>query len=444
VANWYVNSGASGANNGTSWTNAYTAFGSAVTAATSDNDVILVHYTHQENLGADTTYTFAAANIQVYSVDKDSSDALTAMGTGGWIGHNSASRSITILGGRQVFIYGITLRQASNISRSYIISGGDNSQTTYNTCYFWLENTNTGCRMLFGSGDVQCKNIFVNCTFRFGATAQSMQPMGLVEFIGGSISSAGSAITTIFLSTTTIDGTGATVDVLGFDFSAASSTATILGDQTILPVTLTLRQCKLPTSATYLATQTNKNQSSGKIFCIDCSAGATQNFYLYQDALGVLQTNTAITYTGESQSWKIDTTADCTPFIPFVLPWIGLWNTSTSSLTPRFEILRDGSATAYDNDEVWGEFSAKITGSSTLGAQYTDRMAYLGTPAAQDTGAGLSSWAGETTTGAPDAWSGKVDSGAALTPAETGPIMGRVVVGVASSTVYISPTIRTA
>ena len=85
MATWYVNSAAAGTNAGTSWTNAYTAFGSAVTAATSDNDVILVHYTHQESLVSDTTYTFAAANIQVYSVDKDSSDALTEMGTGGWI-----------------------------------------------------------------------------------------------------------------------------------------------------------------------------------------------------------------------------------------------------------------------------------------------------------------------------------------------------------------------
>ena len=58
----------------------------------------------------------------------------------------------------------------------------------------------------------------------------------------------------------------------------------------------------------------------------------------------------------------------------------------------------------------------------------------------QAAGAGLGSWTGESGT----AWSGKVDSGASVTPAETGYLSGRVCVGAASITVYVDPVIRTA
>ena len=40
MATYYVYSGAAGANNGTSWTDAYTALGSGVTAATSAGTLV--------------------------------------------------------------------------------------------------------------------------------------------------------------------------------------------------------------------------------------------------------------------------------------------------------------------------------------------------------------------------------------------------------------------
>jgi hypothetical protein len=123
---------------------------------------------------------------------------------------------------------------------------------------------------------------------------------------------------------------------------------------------------------------------------------------------------------------------------------VSFYNTGTSGITPRFEILRDGSATAYTDAQVWGEFSAKVTSGSTQATFYNDRQALAdwaaGTTASdQAAGAGLGSWTGESGT----AWSGKVDSGSTITPAENGHIRGRVVVGVASSTFYVNPQIET-
>jgi len=59
MAAYYVNSAAGGTNTGNNWTNAFTTFGAAVTAATASGDVIYVNQGHTENLAADTTYTFA-------------------------------------------------------------------------------------------------------------------------------------------------------------------------------------------------------------------------------------------------------------------------------------------------------------------------------------------------------------------------------------------------
>jgi hypothetical protein len=64
----------------------------------------------------------------------------------------------------------------------------------------------------------------------------------------------------------------------------------------------------------------------------------------------------------------------------------------------------------------------------------------LGTAANQDAGAlAAGDWTGENAT----AWFGKLSSGS-ITPAEIGPLYGRVVVGEPSLTVYFDPQIRLA
>ncbi len=208
------------------------------------------------------------------------------------------------------------------------------------------------------------------------------------------------------------------------------------------PATFVFSQCKLGANVTILATQTPANKSSGAAYVFDCSSGDTHGIFGYYDAFGSCVSDTGIYYTtgAAAQSWKIVTTANCSYYTPFVSPFVDFYNTGTTSITPRFEILRDGSTTAFQDDEVWGEFFVKTTSGSTQSTPSSDRMALLGTPANQATGAGTGSWTGE----AASAWSGKVDSGSAVTPAESGHIRGRVVVGEPSITVYVDPQIRTA
>jgi len=137
MATYFVNSAGTNTAPYDTWTKAATTFATALAAATSTNDVIKVHYTHTEELAADTVFTFNAS-LSVICVDKDSSDALTVMGTGAWIGNSTLNRSVTMLGtNRNLYIYGLTLRTAGTTADSLSLSTGDGLSIVYDSCYFW-------------------------------------------------------------------------------------------------------------------------------------------------------------------------------------------------------------------------------------------------------------------------------------------------------------------
>jgi hypothetical protein len=136
-------------------------------------------------------------------------------------------------------------------------------------------------------------------------------------------------------------------------------------------------------------------------------------------------------------SWLITTTANCSYYTPYVSPWIDKYHDGTSAITPYLEILRNISSEAFDNNEVWGEFSYQGTTGSTQATIVNDRMALLGTPAPQDNGA--ATWTGQDE----NFWVGELAPASAITPAEIGHLRARVVVGAPNTTVYVDPTIRT-
>lgn len=442
MATYYVWSGATGGTNaGTSWTNAYLLFSSAVTAATASGDIILVHYTHQDQTGADTTYSFGN-HVIVVSVNKDSSDAPTAMGTGGWIGHDNSARSIILTGAFKVYFSGMTFRTSTSTADNLRVDCSDGSNFEFENCYFWQGNTgaSTGIRI----GGTQNAYIrFINTTFRFGTSSQNFAfRAGRIEFEGCNISSAGSAPTTLIDDIFAASGeTDSGPDIKFISCDLSHVTGTLVGSMNNQSRGFIFSQCKFGVNVTVMATQTPANKSSAFVWAFDCSSGDTHGLFGYYDAFGSCVSDTGVYFTSgaAAQSWKITTTANCSLYTPFVSPFVDFYNTGTNSITPYFEILRDGSTTAFQNDEVWGEFFVKTTSGSTQSTESSDRMTLLGTPANQAAGAGTGSWTGE----AASAWSGKIDSGSAVTPAESGHIRGRVVVGEPSITVYADPQIRT-
>jgi hypothetical protein len=437
MATYYLNSGAAGTGSGADWTNAFTTYAAAIAAASASGDVIKVHKTHTEELAVDTIYTHLN-NIAVICVDKDASDALATMGTAAWIGNSTANRSVTIAGAFKLYFYGITFRCAGSSADSLILADTDKQQCEYESCYFWNGITATSYIYLLTADNayVHCKN----CTFRVGATGSSIRiEGGRARLTGGSISSAGSTPTLLFHVVGTVNQEAATLDVVAFDASLV--TGTLIGSATDTPIRVMLSQCKFGAAVTVMATQTTTSLASAEVYVFDCASGDTHGFFGYYNALGSVVSDTGIYFTSgaAAQSWKIVTTGNCSYYTPFETPWFGYYNTGTSAITPYIEILRDGSTTAYQDDEVWIDVLAKVTASSTQSSLSTDRMAVLGTAANQAAGAGLGSWTGESGT----AWSGKIGLGASITPAEVGHIQARIVVGEPSVTVYADPQLRT-
>lgn len=443
MATYFVASGGSNTSPYDTWAKAATSLATALAAATAAGDVIVVQYnavpSGDAELSADTTYTFAG-DIWLLSASNDggSSYTPTAMGTGNWIGNSTTNRTVSFGGNdRRAYVWGLTLRTAGSTADRIDLNGSAGGQFAFENCYLWGGNTASSDAIRLNSSGAGCTKL-IDCTWRFGSTSSTVSSNGTVDIVGGSITNAGSTPTTLFaLSGITI------INVTGMDLSLI--TGTLVGNAQV-SAGLFFERCKFGSGVTVLASQTsNPTRGSPWVWLSDCNSGDTHGIFGYYDGTGSVVSDTGIYFTSgaAAQSWKIVTTANATATNPFVTPWVDLYNTGTSAITPYFEILRDGSSTAYKDHEVWAEFSAKVTSgfttatSSSDAATLANRITSGGSD--QAAGAGLGSWTGESGT----AWSGKCDSGSSITPAEAGAIRGRIVVAAASTTVYVDPQIRT-
>jgi len=424
---------------GTSWATAKTTLSGAIALATASGDVILVDKDHTGDnaLAVDTTWT-VLNDISIICVDKDASDALASMGEAAWIGSSTASRTLTLAGAYKVRIYGLTFRIAGASSSIMSVCATDGGHFVLDYCYLWYGTTGTSGRIYFGPSAQANTYVEVNnTTLRLGSTSHSIVPQTGTAFRNCTVSPDGSSPSSLI--TSVRSGITKFIDC---DLSHCGSN-TIIGSHSITSsARYELYRCKLGANYVALSAQTPANLGAASVLLLDCSSDDTHGIMHYADALGSVVSDSGIYYTtgAAAQSWKVTTTANCSPETPFVTPWIAAYHSGASSITPSLEILRDGSATAYQDDEVWSEWSAKVTSGTVLGTSYSDGMPLLGTPANQAAGAGTGAWTGENAT----AWSGKCDSGSALTPAEAGEILARLVVGAPSITVYLDPQIRTA
>lgn len=427
---------------GLTWAKAFTTFAGAVSAATASGDIIYVDQGFTDTLAADTTYTFLNHVNVICSNDKanEPPQILGSMGTSNWIGHTSTGYAITITGGYKVFFYGLTFRNASGSYKSIIIGGSDNAHFEFENCYFWAGNTNSIFSIIIGttSSLSNSYNKFNKCIFRFGHINHRFSANNLVEFTNCSVSVDGVAPGGLFKDTSR----ATYIQCLNCDFSVV--TGSLIGDYFSTSPVFVFANCKLGSGFVAFDAQSVTNKSSGSVTLFNCASG-DQHYQLgHFDSFGSTIVDTGIyandgaQYDGTNRcSLKITTTANCNYYTPYVSPWIDCYHTGTSAITPYLEILRDGSTTAYQNDEVWGEFSYQGTSGSPLGITVDDRRGLLASAADQDAGVGTSGWTGDT-----GGWSGKLSPTVSITPAEIGHLRARVCVGEPSVTVFVDPTIR--
>lgn len=445
---YYVDS-AGDNSDGLTWAKAFTTFAGAVAAATESGDIIYVDQGFTNTLAADSIFTFNNHISVICSNDKanEPPQTLGVMGTSAWIGHSSTSYSIVLSGAYKVYIYGLTFRIAGSLGTNISIAHNqDGAHFELENCYFWSGNTSSsspGIRI--GYSNSYQHNIYTkltDCTFRFGATAQYLFISNYCEIVGGSFSAAGSIPTgAIGISEFY---TGGILWMTGTNLSAITTGLFRSGGNKAGVAHLS--NCQLGSGVTVLATQTPANKGAANVWLYNCSVGDQHYHLAHYDAFGSMIIDTGIyandgaKYDGTNGcSWKIITTANCSYYTPYVSPWIDCYHSGTSAITPSLEIVRSGSATAYQDDEVWGEFSYQGTSGYPLATVVSDRKDLLASAADQTTGAlGASDWTGESGT----SWFGKLNPTASITPAEIGHLRARVCVGEPEITVYVDPTIR--
>lgn len=444
MATRYVWSGAAGAGTGADWTNAYTTLAAALAASTSA-DLILVAHDHAATQTTAKTLTFPTSpGMVAICVDRGTG----ALATTGQEAIGAGSVAFNING--NAYVYGIEFFGATNNSSSATIGINNNataSTFTFEACKFRLRTANASTQIIIGvSGNSSSVNLateFRGCEFGFAATGQTIQlRSGRHRFIEPALYTSGTAPTSLFSSNS---NTYADVQVEGGDLSGLAWT-NLISPSTSGRVGMTFSRTKLRASYTAINASTASPQVC-EVLLLDCANGDVHTDFAYANCLGTLVSDTGIKTSAGSPdpgaSWKIVTTANASFGNPFIGPWIDRYNDTLSAITPRIEILRDGSTTAFTDAQVWGEFTAKVTTGSVGATLYSDRQALgdyaAGTAASsQAAGAGLSSWTGESGT----AWSGKVETTASITPAEVGAVRGRVVVAAASATVYVEPVVR--
>lgn len=438
---YYVHHAAAGAGTGADWANAYTTLTAALAVATSA-DLIYVAHDHSQSIASALTLTLPTSpGLRVLCVNRTSGAlATTAVEA---VGASSAALSVQGFG----YIYGLDFLAGTNNSGNCSVFFGTGtvaSGLVLENCKATLRTASSFANITFGptasTGNDNISVTMLRPAFKFANAGQGLVPQhGRSELIGVSLDASGTAPTTLIkpLAATTNN-----MSITASDLSGVTWTNLIQFSASQGAHRIQVSQCKLPSG--WSATTGTGEIGMAELFVNDCDSGDVHTFFGYYNGLGSIVSDTAnyLTAGPAGQSWRITTTSAVTARQPFCTPWINQHNTATASVTPYIECLRNnGTATAYNDGEVWAEIAVKTDAGFANSTLYTDWIGPLGGGSAQAAGVGTGSW----TIGASNSpASFKCDTGAAVTPDEVGAIRGRICVGLASidGTLYVDPCVR--
>lgn len=220
MANIALKSSATGAANGTSWTDAYTTAVAAL-AADAAGDRLLASQTHSELSGAAITLTFAgtAANPSLAICADDSAWPPTAETTGAVIATTGANSHISIAG--SVKMVGYELRAGTGGNQANITWSGDLGCAHFKNCLLNLNNSNAASRIGFGNSTMRGRVRLENTEIKFLSASQALNISNAdVEFVGGGLAAGTTSPTFIFNSTAAYV---ANLRMTGFDASAGAA-----------------------------------------------------------------------------------------------------------------------------------------------------------------------------------------------------------------------------
>lgn len=437
MAAYYVYSAAAGANDGSSWANAFQNISGAFAVATS-TDTIYVADDHAQSNAANVTLTSPGSATRpslvvcvrrsggsVPPVAADLRTTATVTTTG--------STSITFAG--YAVYYGIQFYAGTGaVSTGFVF--GSSTVTRFNSCLLSAPGTTGSATKINNNATTACC-LLENTVVSFGAATDGITVVG--EWIWRNTASAvqGTPLTTgLFASS------AGNIVCDGVDLSSLTSTSTIFRAPG-LPARMVnmLRNCKLGSSVTVSGAPSTPSFISNRSSLVRCDSGsATYRSELY-GYTGTLVTTSSVYRSGGASDngtpigWSITPTGNASKLFPFECYPIVIWNNTTgSSVTVTVECNSSLSAGVYPNtDEIWMDVSYLGTASSALNSWATSGISTLLTAGAANT----SSSAGWT--GASSAFKLQVT----ITPQVAGPIIAYIKVGSPSSGTpfYVDPMI---
>lgn len=440
MADYYVWSGATGAANGTSWTDAYTTI-SAAAAVDAAGDVIRVAHDHLENNTSNVVWgwagsttnppkvicvnrtTGAPANTAVVRTTGNfyiSSDPVSGMHMRGIIMEPGVSSNsfgpqafwVSGFGGRRSFYRDLTVK-----------SEGSNTDTA--GAAIDLQNN---------WGRVRFENLWVKINTTNANHLKFTNGTNFVEWVGGGVlaGTVGSKL---------IGGFSAYSNfaLSDLDLSAAPAPLILFNVGGNDNINCTIRKSKLPANWSGSVVNSTPGANS-RISMYNCDSGNTNYRMWIEDNAGVIRTETTRVRTGGATdgvtpiSWWMVSNANVQESLtPLVSDPIEIWNTDTGvSKTLTIEVLHD-STTALTDAEIWVEVSYPNDASSPLGAVVRDSRASVITTAANQDASSVA-W---TTTDMSNPNKQKLV--VTFTPLKAGWITARVFLAKTSKTVYVCP-----
>lgn len=411
----YVDSNAAGANDGTSWTDAYTTLQAADSVA-SAGELVLVEYRHTEGASGSFTIDFSSATttspVRCVSVDKDNSDAYRRGGT-----VNTTSGNLSLRG--QAIFEGLDLEATASTGDIFL----------YDDPHFYDCNFNCGDNLSFAGSDSHFT--LVGCTIDAEEFVTVFRMN--IRFVGCTINltkTSGSHWQSV--------STNSVVSFESCDFSGCNAGQTSLFSGWLVNTHFTFRDCRLSTAGL----PTDAVVSDGMPTCLieRCEVGTVSGEVeglskLHVAGSGTVESNTTVVRTGgaadgsNSYSWKMTgaSTLTGTPFRALATPPIALHvDSGASSLT----VYLAGDASLND-DDVWIEVQSPNEGATIYSlARFQSTYDYAGASLTTDSG---STWSGS------PAAEYKIDF--SIDPDLSGPAFVRVFLAKASATVYVDPQI---
>lgn len=373
VALW---SGATGANNGSSWADAYTTLQAVIAAQGIQPTRIFVASDHSELVGASLTFPAGGTTVyQLISCDRASGFPPTVEQSGASIGSTNET-NLSVLN--------------SFYSKGVFWRAGENSTATRNLAFdssasnnlvrivgggIELKNTGSGSRVVFGTGATNrnTKFIFENAEIRFGNAGQGFNiQQAAISIKDGAL--AGSSITEFIKA---ISSVAANVEVTGFDMSSAAASMNLVVSGSQGNGQIKFDKCKMPASWTGTVMATPPAQGALRALAVNLDSASTNYRVQVVGFNGSMRQETTVVRTGGASdgttpiSWRMQTGDQYYPLTSFESLVIERRVTTTGSpITVTAHVLTDG-VTLTDAD-AWIEVGYFDQSGNPLGAIASD------------------------------------------------------------------------